>query len=136
MIEPETVRVRDVMRASPRIVDGLATVREALELMAQDEVNALVIDRRDENDEYGMVTIGDIARDVLAENRAPERVSVYEIMAKPAVTVDAAMNAKYAVRLMTRFGITRALVTEKGAMAGLVSLRDLCLRYAAVPVGD
>ena len=49
-------------------------------------------------------------------------------MSKPVVTVDAEMDIKYAVRLLVRFSLSRALVTEKDALIGIVSLRDMVLR--------
>jgi hypothetical protein len=43
------------------------------------------VDKRNDNDEYGMVLISDIAKLVLAKDRSPDRVNVYEIMAKPLI---------------------------------------------------
>lgn len=122
------IKVRDVMTPSPRIVEGLATVRDAILKMREDKVSSLVIDRRYEGDEYGMVSVHDIAAQVIARDRAPERVSVYEIMSKPVLTVDVDMDIKYAIRLLTRFRLTRALVTQRGDLAGIVTLRDMAVR--------
>lgn len=124
-------KVRAVMTPSPRIIDGLATVREAIEHMRDDQVNSLVIDRRHEGDEYGMVTLQDIATQVIAEDRSVDRTNVYEIMSKPVLAVDVDMDIKYAIRMLTRFQLRRALVTEKGDMVGLVTLRDMAFRYTA-----
>ena len=79
-----------------------------------------------------------MAREVIARNRAPERVNVYEIMAKPALTVRSGMLARYAVRLLVQFRVARALVVDDaGAPCGLVTLRDLVLgltpRVAVAP---
>jgi CBS domain-containing protein len=52
-------------------------------------------------------------------------------MTKPALTVAADMNVKYAIRLLSRFEINRALVTRDDALVGLVTLRDLVVGYAA-----
>jgi CBS domain-containing protein len=51
-------------------------------------------------------------------------------MTKPALTVAAEMNVKYAIRLLARFAINRALVTRDGELVGLVTLRDLVVGYA------
>ena len=122
--------VRQTMTPDPRCVDGLAPVTKALQIMRDEGLRALVIEKRHEGDEYGMIVIHDIAAKVLSPGRAPDRVSVYEIMAKPAITVDAEMDIKYAIRLLTRFGISRALVMEKDELIGIVTLRDMVLRYA------
>ncbi len=132
-------RVRSLMRPSPGMVDGLATVQQALDMMRHDNVGALVIDRRDEGDEYGIIVLSDIASKVIAENRAPERTSVYEVMSKPVVSVNAEMDIKYAIRLLSRFDLSRALVTQDGQLVGLVSLREMVFRYmpeAENPTGE
>ena len=123
------VRVREVMTPSPRVIDGLATVREAVELMREHHVSSLVIDRRHEGDEYGMVTVHDVAGKVIGQDRSKDRMNVYEIMSKPLLTVDLDMDIRYAIRILTRFQLSRALVTEKGSMVGIVTLRDMTIRY-------
>ncbi len=136
MSERSYLRVRQVMSPRPCLVDGLATVREAMELMRRNGVGSLVIRKRHEGDEYGIVVVDDIAAKVVAVNRPPDRVNVYEIMSKPVITVDADMNAKYAVRLLTRFGLSRALVVEGDDMVGIVTQRDLVFAYVAPPTGN
>jgi CBS domain-containing protein len=123
------IRVREVMTPAPQIIDGLATVREAVELMREHHVSSLVIDRRHEGDEYGMVTVHDVAGKVIGEDRSQDRMNVYEIMSKPVFTVDVDMDTKYAIRILTRFQLSRALVTEKNSMVGIVTLRDMTIRY-------
>jgi CBS domain-containing protein len=131
LIEHERVTVREVMTASPFVVDGLATVREAIELMQEHRVSSLVVDRRHEGDEYGVIVVHDIATDVIGANRSPDRTNVYEVMSKPVISLDADMDIKYAVRLLGRFGLSRALVLEHGDLIGIVTLRDLVLRYVS-----
>ena len=121
--------VRSLMRPSPGLIDGLATVQEALDIMRRENVGALIINRRDEGDEYGIIVLSDIASKVIAENRSPERTNVYEVMSKPVVSVNADMDIKYAIRLLSRFDLSRALVTEDGLLVGLVSLREMMFRY-------
>ena len=129
MTEHSTTTVKEVMTPAPRVIDGLATVREAIDLMRARNVSALVIDRRHEGDEFGIVSVHDIACDVIGKNRAPDRVSVYEIMSKPVLTVDVDMDVKYAIRILARYRLERTLVTDKREMAGIVTLRDMVFRY-------
>jgi signal-transduction protein with cAMP-binding, CBS, and nucleotidyltransferase domain len=93
-------------------------------------VSSLVIERRNSGDEYGVVTVRDIAAKVIAKHRSVARRSVYEVMSKPALTVAADMNVKYAIRMLSRFAINRALVTRDDELVGLVTLRDMVLGYA------
>ena len=126
-LKPE-LRVGDVMVTEIISIDGLATVSDAMALMRQHNVNSLVVNRRDEDDEIGLVLVSDIARRVVAPNRSSDRVNVYEIMSKPVWTVPPDMLARYAVRLLTSFDISRAVVVDHDRNPiGIVTLRDLTL---------
>ena len=121
-------RVGDVMVTEIISINGLATVSDAMALMRRHNVNSLVVDRRDAGDEVGLVLVSDIARQVIAPNRSPDRVNVYEIMSKPVWTVPPDMLARYAVRLLARFQLSRAVVVDQDRNPiGIVTLRDLTL---------
>ena len=120
----------DVMGTEVHVVDGLATVADAMTTMQRLGISSLIVNRRHDDDELGLITVSDIAREVIAHNRAAERVNVYEIMSKPALAVRSGMLARYAVRLLVQFGVSRALVVDDdGAPLGLVTLRDLVLGH-------
>ncbi|HEY9199628.1 MAG TPA: CBS domain-containing protein, partial [Gammaproteobacteria bacterium] len=121
------IRVREVMKARFDMIDGMMTVADALHAMQHVETKALIVKKRHDDDEYGMVLISDIARHVLAKDRAPERVNVYEVMAKPVISVDPDMDIRYCARLFERFQLSRAPVIENGTVVGIVSLTDLVL---------
>ena len=132
MSEKRTIRVGDVMGSKLYTIDRLATVAEAMALMKQYKVSSLAVDRRDDDDEFGLLVVADIAREVIAQNRAPERVNVYEIMSKPVLTLPSAMLARYAVRLLVRFELSRAVVVDyERHPLGMVTLRDLVLSHVA-----
>ncbi len=128
MSDRKVLRVRDVMKANVDIVDGMATVKEALLEMKHIETKALIIDKRHADDEYGIVLLSDIAREVMAKDKAPERVNVYEIMSKPVVCVDPQMDIRYCARMFDRFGLSRAPVVEAGKVIGLVSYTDMVMK--------
>ena len=128
MKENELVRVRDVMKREFDMVDGLATVADALRDMKHVSTKALVVKRRDDDDEYGIVSLEDIATEVLAKNRAPERVNIYEIMDKPLVGVDPAMDIRYCARLFERYRLNRAAVVENREVIGIVSYADIVIK--------
>ncbi|MDE1346601.1 CBS domain-containing protein [Vibrio aestuarianus] len=125
------IRVRDVMANTYVIVDGLTTVHEGIHLAKQSQVKALIVDKRHEDDEYGIVLMNDIAKKVLAQNRATQRVNIYEIMTKPALSVSPDMNVKYCARLFERFGISRAPVIENGKVVGMVSYNNIVINGMA-----
>lgn len=128
MSSSNKIRVADVMKKEFDLVDGKLTVREALLSMKHPETRALIVDKRDADDEYGLVLISDIAKKVLATNRSPDRVNLYEIMAKPVLSVPPEMSIKNCARLLERFSIMRAPVISHGKVLGVVSFHDLVLR--------
>ena len=116
------------MRQDVTEIDGRLDVLSALKIMKKVGDTSLIVKRRDENDEYGMLLFSDIAKKVIAQNRAPERVSVYEIMANPVLTVRPDMEIRYCARLFANFGISPAPVVENGKIIGAVSYYRLVLR--------
>lgn len=121
----ETIRVREVMKHHVDMVDGLTSVAEALRQMKHFETKTLIVRKRHDDDEYGIVLMSDIARHVLANNRSPERVNVYEIMSKPVIAIDPEMDIRYCARLFDKFGLGRAPVVEDGLIIGIVSYTDM-----------
>jgi signal-transduction protein with cAMP-binding, CBS, and nucleotidyltransferase domain len=128
MSERRITRVRDVMKAQFDMVDGLATVAEAMKTMVHVETKCLIVRKRHDDDEYGIVTLADVARQVLAVDRAPERVNIYEIMTKPVIQVSPDMDIRYCARLFARLDINRAPVVEDGRVIGIVGYTDLVLK--------
>ncbi|MFB9133538.1 CBS domain-containing protein [Vibrio olivae] len=123
----KAICVRDVMANSYVMVDGLTTVKEGILLAKKHQVKALVVNKRHEHDEFGLVLMNDIAKKVLAQNRATTRTNIYEIMTKPALSVSPDMELKYCARLFERFGISRAPVIESGEVIGMVSYNNIVL---------
>jgi CBS domain-containing protein len=121
--------VREVMTRDPERIGGLATVQEALDRMKARRIGSLVVERRDAQDEYGLLLVADVAREVIGQNRPISRTSVYEIATKPAPTVDAEMNIKYAIRHMARLGLSHCVVLHGRDLVGLATLRDMTHRY-------
>ena len=119
------IRARDVMHEKIVELDGMATVQEALQAMRASNSDVVIVKKRDEHDAFGIVLLPDIAKKVLAKDRASERVNVYEIMSKPVIPLDPEMDVRYAARLFDRFGLSNAPVIENGEVIGVVSYREL-----------
>ncbi|SEW23483.1 hypothetical protein SAMN05444851_2345 [Aliiroseovarius sediminilitoris] len=136
MNQPEETRVRDAVRQDPHIINGLASVAEALQIFETSGQDTMVIEKRSPDDEFGVLTISMIARQVFARNRAPARVSVYEVMEKPAINISGNMQARYAIRLLTRLNLDVALVVEDDVLIGTVGLRELTLAEASSVTSD
>ena len=119
--------VRNCMRTDVTEIDGSLDVLTALKIMKKKGVTSLIVKRRDEKDEYGMLLFSDVAKQVLSKNRAPERVNVHEIMAKPVISVRPDMEIRYCARLFENFDISHAPVVENGEIVGMVSYYLLVL---------
>ena len=128
MSQKKIIRVREVMKAGFDIVDGKMTVKEALKKMRHIDTKSLIVEKRNDDDEYGMVLLSDIAKDVLAKDRSPDRVNIYEIMSKPVVSVDPQMDIRYCARMFERFGLSRAPVIENKKVVGIVSFTDMVMK--------
>jgi CBS domain-containing protein len=116
---------RDVMTTGVVMVDGMAPVAEAVRLMKEKGVRALIVDRRSDDDAYGIVTQRDIAYKVMAAGLDPDEVKVHEIHSKPLVVVNPDLDAKYVARLMANMGLSRCPVIFDKKIQGIVSVSDL-----------
>ncbi len=122
------VRVRDVMNTNYDLVSGMSTVADVLKNSEFTENKCIIVDKRHENDEYGLVMLSDIAKKVLARDKSPERVNIYEIMSKPVISVGPDMDIRYCSRLFENFGLGRAPVVEHRNILGIVGYTDIVLR--------
>jgi len=136
MNQPTYIKVAEVMKTEIHTIDPMSSVSEAMIAMSQGRVSSLIIERRDDHDEYGLIVISDIAKEVIAQGKSPDRTNVYEIMTKPTLTLDSEMDIKYGVRQLSRFGVSRGLVLNHDReLVGIVTLRDMVLKYADLVEG-
>ncbi len=131
MTERKVVRVANVMKMGCTMIDGVATVAEAIALLRAESAHCLIVAKRHEDDEFGLVMVSDVATQVLALDRSPERTNVYEIMSKPVLSVSPEMDIRYCARLFHRFGVSTAPVVEGGEVTGIVTYDQLVLKGLA-----
>jgi len=125
------IPVTDVMQQDYLVIDGLSTVADALAQMVEKDSPFVFVEKRDENDEYGVVLVSDIAKKVLAPHKSPDRTNVYEIMTKPVLSVQPDMDIRYCARLFENFGISGAPVIKAGKILGVVTYHELVLKGLA-----
>jgi CBS domain-containing protein len=118
-------KVRDVMMSNFTKVDGVMKVSEALHMMREKKINAILVEPRDENDVYGIMTLKDIARKVIGENRKLHETHIYEIMSKPVLSANSDMPLPYAARFLTNFNVSYAMVIDSNIVIGMVSLNGI-----------
>lgn len=126
-INPAIIRARDVMHRGIVSIDGMATAKEAAAKMRSEKVASLLVNKRNENDAWGILVVQDFVRGAILKGRSPAEVNVYEIMTKPVITVPGDMDIKYVARMLYRAGIRRAPVEDCGELIGMISLDSLIL---------
>ena len=130
MSDSPHIKIGQVMTTEVHLIEATATVREAMAMMHRHNVSSLVVPRRDERDELGLIGVLNIADEVITQNRSLDRTEVYEVMIKPVLTLDADMDIRYGVRLLRRFRLNRAVVVDHDRnLVGIVTLRDMVLAY-------
>jgi len=118
------MKAQDIMTTNVVTIRGSATVAEAVEIMKTKKLRGLIVERRDENDPYGIISETDIVYKVAAYGHDPKKMRVYEIMTKPCITVNPELGVEYVARLFASTRIRRAPVI-KGNLLGIISVSDI-----------
>ena len=100
-----------------------ATVFEALELMADKNVGALVVFSG--GNLAGIVSERDYARKVILASRGSRETLVSEIMTNDPVTVSSATTVGECMQLMTDRRIRHLPVVDDGSLTGVISIGDV-----------
>lgn len=118
-------KAADVMVKNVAYVDGGATVAEAITVMKEKHVSSLVVNRRAQEDAWGILTRKDVVTKIVDPGMDPQSVKVHEIMTKPLITVSPGLTLKYCARLMNHAGIRRAVVFDGKNIVGILSNTDI-----------
>ncbi len=118
---------KDVMQKNIIFIDGMASAKEAVELMRTEKVEALIVKKRYPQDAYGIVLVHDLIKGVIIADKTPDEVNVFEIMSKPVISVPHDMDIRYVSNLLMKVGLRIAPVQENKEYIGMVSLNDLIL---------
>ncbi len=121
------MQAQDIMTKDVVTISGSATVADAVKLMKDKGLRALVIDRRNQQDPYGVISEADIVYKVAAYGKDPKEIRVYQIMTKPCVVVNPELGVEYVARLLAQAGVRRAPVI-KGDLLGVISISDILLK--------
>lgn len=118
------MKAADIMTQEVITIKGSATVAEAVNLMKEKNLRALIVNRRHDEDAYGIVTETDIIYKVAAYGKDPKKIRVYEIMTKPCIVINPDLGVEYVARLFANTGIRRAPVI-KDKLLGIISITDI-----------
>lgn len=119
------VLVEDVMVKEVSIIKAHATLKEALQMMKQKGVKALVVDKNSPSDAFGIITNSQILETILVEDGDIELLNVFDVYKKPAFFVSSKIDVKYAAKTMLEHNIKRVVVTDNNELMGVLSITDL-----------
>lgn len=117
--------VKDVMEKNVVTISPLATLREAMQRMRDNSVKSLVVDKQDPHDAYGLITYTTVLRTIVAEDGDIDLVNVYDVAAKPVITVPAEMDVRHVARLMVNQDFRRLIVLDGNELRGIISMDDI-----------
>jgi CBS domain-containing protein len=118
------MKTSEIMTTEVVTIKGSKTVAEAVKLMKDNNLRALIVDRRSNEDAYGIITETDIVYEVAAYGLDPKKIKVYEVMTKPCITINPELEVEYVARLFANTGIRRAPVIA-GELVGIISVTDI-----------
>jgi CBS domain-containing protein len=121
------MKAQEIMTQDVATIRGSATVADAVKLMKLKNLRSLVVDRRYEEDAYGLITEKDITTKVVAYGKDPQQLKVYEVMTKPCVVVNPDLAVEYVARLFALTGVDRAPVIQ-GDLLGIISVTDILFK--------
>lgn len=118
--------INDVLRDKGNTVVTVKpeeTVYKALELMAENNIGAVIV--LDNDSIAGIVSEREYARKVILKSRSSLDTPIAEIMNKDVFCVSADMKIEEGMALMTNERCRHVPVVEEGKLAGVVSIGDL-----------
>jgi CBS domain-containing protein len=118
VIEILKTKGRDVWTVSPD-----STVYDALQVMADKNVGALMVLERDEV--VGVFSERDYARKIILKGKASKDTLVKEIMSTELVWVRPDQTIEVCMNLMTNKRIRHLAVLDEGRLVGVISIGDV-----------
>jgi len=118
--------VKDVLNVKGHDIWSIApdaSVFDAIKLMAQREVGALLV--LDDGKLTGIISERDYTRKVILKGKSSRETAIKTIMTSPVICADADKNVKECMSLMTSRNIRHLPVLDDNELAGVVSLGDL-----------
>jgi CBS domain-containing protein len=118
--------IREVLKGKSRELFSTrpdATVYEAIEIMADKQVGALLVMEKDEL--VGIISERDYARKIILKGKSSKETPVAEIMTSSVLTVSPQHTVGDCMRIITENRVRHLPVLESGRVAAMVSIGDL-----------
>ena len=119
--------VENVMTPADKLikVSPMAKVREALELMKENGVHSIIVDKVSPYSAYGIITFKNIMQSIVAEDGDIDLLNIYDIASTPAISVSAHLDVKYASQMMVKNSIKRLLILDDNELQGILTMTDI-----------
>jgi CBS domain-containing protein len=118
--------VREVMSSNPQTCADSSSVRQAAELMRNNNIGDVIVIKED-GSVCGVVTDRDITVRAVADGRDPDRTPLADICSRDVLSIEPDADVEDAVRMMRDNAIRRLPVCDGGRAVGVVSIGDLAL---------
>ena len=118
-----SLKVEDVMTTEVIAIDENASVKDAADIMNQNEISCLIALRKGKA--IGIITERDLLKRVIVEAKNAKKTKVVEVMSSPLEVVAFGTDLEKGVRLMFEKKIKKLPVVDKDRLVGLVSLTDI-----------
>ena len=118
-------KARDLMTKEVKYIQEEATIKETLSRMRGEKVSSFIVERRDHDDAYGIITRKDIITKVVETGRDLEYTRVKDVMTKPLLMISPGLNIENVARLMKMANIRRGPVFDGEKIVGIISNTDI-----------
>jgi CBS domain-containing protein len=118
--------VREILQRKGSVVWSVspeATVFEALELMAEKNLGAVLVIKNDRV--VGIMSERDYARKIILHGKNSKETTVREIMSSLVIYVNTSLNVEECMALMINKRIRHLPVIENGRLSGIISIGDV-----------
>jgi len=130
------VLVKDWMIDLVVFIDPDKTVLEALSIMRRRYLNSLIVNKSQNNPEYGIITSTDICDKIVAQGQDPAKTKVRDVMTSPLVTLDPEQTVYQCAKTMSDQHIHHMPVMDKkGQIVGMISATDFLVVAEALGHG-
>ncbi len=130
-------KVKDWMIDLVVFIDPDSTVLDALSTMRRRYLNSLIVNKTENNPEYGIVTSTDICDKIVAQGQNAAELKIREIMSSPLISVKPEDSIKECAKKMSELNIHHLPVTnDDGKVIGMISASDFLVVAEATAHGD
>ena len=126
-------KVKDWMMDLVVYVDPDATVADALALMRRRYIHSLIVNKKEDYPDFGILTSTDICDKIIAQDKNPATTRVREVCTSPLIAVRPAMSLQECAKVMHEHHFHHLPVEdEKGSLVGMISATDFLVAAEAM----